>query len=106
MAFTKKHESLPTQAPKYLESRGQMGFPQEVEGNTFTNAGRCSSTIDRPLHFPKSPVGSLNRVGGRWEELFVEEDQSPSTVGAESFLSNRDNFLNRATRCLSLASLF
>ncbi|NLI74846.1 MAG: hypothetical protein GX442_00225 [Candidatus Riflebacteria bacterium] len=77
MASAKESEPLPAQEPQHLASRGKMSFPQEVERHTLANTGRCPGTIDRPLHFSKSPVGPLDRVGGRWEELFVEEEQSP-----------------------------
>jgi hypothetical protein len=56
-SLSKKHESLLAQVPEHLEHRGQVGFPQEVEGKALAKTGRWPGTVHHPQPF--SSVGLL-----------------------------------------------
>lgn len=48
-----------------------------------------ADSINRFLHFPKTPISPFNRIGGRRQHLFVQEHQCLFHVGRKQLIQSR-----------------
>ena len=83
----------------------ETGISQDVEGNPLPDPSNCPNSIDRPLHFPKSTVGSFHRVGGRGQEFLVKEQQGLFQIRREKLLESFSKGFEPSNSLLELLEL-
>jgi hypothetical protein len=66
-------------------------FSDHVQGNTALSTDLAADPVHTLLHLAMTPIASLHRLRGRWQQLVVEKRQGLFKMRREDLLEDVSN---------------
>jgi hypothetical protein len=82
-----------------------LGIAKHVKGDAIAQAVPGTHAVDRFLHLAVTAVAAFHGVGGRRQQLVVQEGESLLQVGAKEFLKGLAYLLETTDPAAELAQL-